>query len=35
VWAIFKAIIGTMYNAIVIARLVSLYGGPIRRGDGS
>lgn len=28
-WAIFEAIIGSMYNAIVIARLVSLYG---RRG---
>ena len=26
-WAIFEAIIGSMYNAIVIARLVSLYGG--------
>jgi hypothetical protein len=25
-WAIFEAIIGSMYNAIVIARLVSLYG---------
>jgi hypothetical protein len=34
VWAIFEAIIGTMYNAIVIARLVSLYGRPIGRGEG-
>jgi hypothetical protein len=25
-WSIFEAIIGTMYNATVIARLVSLYG---------
>jgi hypothetical protein len=33
-WAIFEAIIGTMYNAIVIARLVSLYGRPIGRGEG-
>jgi hypothetical protein len=32
-WSIFEAIIGTMYNATVIARLVSLYGRPIRRGD--
>jgi hypothetical protein len=32
-WAIFEAIIGTMYNATVIARLVSLYGRPIGRGD--
>jgi len=29
-WSIFEAIIGTMYNATVIARLVSLYGS--RRG---
>jgi hypothetical protein len=34
-WAIFEAIIGTMYNATVIARLVSLYGRPIGRGDRS
>ena len=27
-WTIFEAIIGSMYNAIVIARLVSLYGRP-------
>jgi Ion channel len=32
-WSIFEAIIGTMYNATVIARLVSLYGSPIRRED--
>jgi hypothetical protein len=32
-WTIFEAIIGTMYNATVIARLVSLYGSPIRRED--
>ncbi len=32
-WAIFEAIIGTMYSAIVIARLVSLYGSAIRRED--
>jgi hypothetical protein len=32
-WSIFEAIIGTMYNATVIARLVTLYGSPIRRGD--
>jgi voltage-gated potassium channel len=32
-WSIFEAIIGTMYNATVIARLVSLYGRQIRRGD--
>ncbi len=32
-WSIFEATIGTMYNATVIARLVSLYGRPIRRGD--
>lgn len=30
-WAIFEAITGSMYNAIVIARLVSLYGPPGRR----
>jgi hypothetical protein len=30
-WSIFEAIIGTMYNATVIARLVSLYGSPIGR----
>jgi hypothetical protein len=33
-WSIFEAIIGTMYNATVIARLVSLYGRPTGRGDG-
>jgi len=32
-WSIFEAIIGTMYNATVIARLVSLYGRPTGRGD--
>lgn len=32
-WSIFEAIIGTMYNATVIARLVSLYGSRIRRED--
>jgi len=30
-WSIFEAVIGTMYNATVIARLVSLYGSRIRR----
>ena len=30
-WSIFEAIIGTMYNATVIARLVSLYGNHVRR----
>jgi hypothetical protein len=33
VWSIFEAIIGTMYNATVIARLVSLYGSPVERQD--
>jgi hypothetical protein len=33
-WSIFEAIIGTMYSATAIARLVSLYGRPIGRGDG-
>jgi hypothetical protein len=32
-WAIFEAIIGTMYNATVIARLVSLYGSRVGRAD--
>ena len=32
-WAIFEAIIGTMYNATVIARLVTLYGSRVRRED--
>jgi hypothetical protein len=32
-WSIFEAIIGTMYNATVIARLVSLYGHRVRRED--
>ncbi|MEI9984175.1 MAG: potassium channel family protein [Aliidongia sp.] len=32
-WSIFEAIIGTMYNATVIARLVSLYGGRVERQD--
>jgi Ion channel len=30
-WSIFEAIVGTMYNATVIARLVSLYGGRVMR----
>jgi hypothetical protein len=29
-WSVFEAIIGTMYNATVIARLVSLYGGRVK-----
>ena len=33
VWSIFEAIIGTMYNATVIARLVSLYGSRVERRD--
>jgi hypothetical protein len=32
-WTIFEAIIGTMYNATVIARLVSLYGNRVGRED--
>jgi hypothetical protein len=28
-WTVFEAIVGTMYNATVIARLVSLYGNPV------
>ncbi len=32
-WSIFEAIIGTMYNATVIARLVSLYGSRVGRAD--
>ena len=32
-WSVFEAIIGTMYNATVVARLVSLYGGRIRQAD--
>jgi hypothetical protein len=32
-WSIFEAIIGTMYNATVIARLVSLYGSRVGRDD--
>ncbi len=32
-WSIFEAIIGTMYNATVIARLVSLYGRSVGRED--
>jgi hypothetical protein len=32
-WSIFEAIIGTMYNATVIARLVSLYGSRVGRED--
>ena len=30
-WSIFEAIVGTMYNATVVALLVSLYGRNIRR----
>jgi hypothetical protein len=30
-WAVFEAIVGTMYNATVIARLVSLYGSSIKQ----
>ena len=33
IWSIFEAIIGTMYNATVIARLVSLYGSHVERRD--
>jgi hypothetical protein len=33
-WSIFKAIVGTMYNATVVARLVSLYGGRVTRENG-
>jgi hypothetical protein len=32
-WAILEAIFGTMYNATVIARLVSLYGSRVMRED--
>jgi hypothetical protein len=32
-WSVFEAIIGTMYNATVIARLVSLYGARVRQED--
>jgi len=32
-WSVFEAIIGTIYNATVIARLVSLYGVQVRRQD--
>jgi hypothetical protein len=32
-WSVFEAIIGTMYNATVVARLVSLYGNRIGRAD--
>jgi Ion channel len=32
-WSIFEAIVGTMYNATVVALLVSLYGRNIRRDD--
>jgi len=32
-WSIFKAIIGTIYNATAVARLVSLYGTRVRRED--
>jgi hypothetical protein len=30
-WTAFEAIVGTVYNATVIARLVSLYGSELRR----
>jgi hypothetical protein len=30
-WCVLEAIVGTMYNAIVIARLVSLYGNRLER----
>ncbi len=30
-WTVFEAIVGTVYNATVIARLVSLYGSELRR----
>ena len=32
-WTIFEAIIGTVYNATVVARMVSLYGSNVRRDD--
>jgi hypothetical protein len=32
-WAVFEAIIGTIYNATIVARLVSLYGTRVRRED--
>jgi hypothetical protein len=32
-WSIFEAITGTMYNATVIARLVSLYGSRVNPGQ--
>jgi hypothetical protein len=32
-WTVFEAIIGTMYNATVIARLVSIYGSRLKLGD--
>ncbi|HEX4583245.1 MAG TPA: potassium channel family protein [Burkholderiaceae bacterium] len=32
-WTVFEAIIGTMYNATVIARLVSIYGSRLRLED--
>ncbi len=30
-WTIFEAIIGTVYNATIVARMVSLYGSRVRR----
>ncbi len=32
-WSVFEAIIGTMYNATVVARLVTLYGSRTGRAD--
>jgi len=32
-WTVFEAIVGTVYNATVIARLVSLYGSGLGRKD--
>ena len=32
-WAVFEAIVGTMYNATVIARLVALYGSVLKRDE--
>src|SRR5262249_49534647 len=30
-WAMVEAMVGTIYNATVVARLVSLYGGPLEQ----
>jgi hypothetical protein len=32
-WAVFEAVVGTIYNATVIARLVSVYGSELGRKD--